>query len=236
MTEQSSNEPGGTRPESRTLPRLQTGLTVLERPERRSPALHRLVLAELGQRDGGTFWIDARNEASTYALYDLAPSPARLDGIRIARAFTAYQHHSLVRAVARQATSNIALVVAPRLTSLYRDDDVPDREATDLLESSLAMLSELADVLDVPVLATAESDAGGDLDALLADYADSEIACTRTRAGLKYASEDFETTVYLADGYWQTTIPYWVELFGAVVEDDPGVAAQALGLVEEIGV
>jgi hypothetical protein len=149
----------------------------------------------------------------------------------VARAFTAYQHHSLVRAVARQAAPNTGLVVAPCLASLYRDDDVPDREAADLFESSLTVLGELADVLDVPVLVTAEREnSQDDLDALVADYAADEIECTRTDAGLKYASEDFETTVYLSDGYWQTTIPYWVELFGAVVEDDPAVAAQAAGL------
>ena len=221
--------------ELRTLPRLESGLTVLERPERRSPALHRLALAELGRRDGETFWIDARNEASTYALYDLAPNRTRLDGIQVARAFTAYQHHSLVREVARSA-SNPALVVAPCLTSLYRDDDLPDWEAADLFESSLAVLGELADVFDAPVLVTAESGSDGPLRDLLADYADAEIECTRTDAGLRYASEDFETTVYLADGYWQTTIPYWVELFGAVVEEDPAIAAQAAGLVETVGV
>jgi hypothetical protein len=227
--------------EPATMPRLESGLTVLERPERRSTALHRLALAELGRRDGGAYWIDARNEASTYALYDLAPSRRRLDGIRVARAFTAYQHHSLVRAVARNASPDTALLVAPCLTSLYRDDDVPDREAADLLESSLTILGELADVLDVPVLVATErggvadagaSTAGDDLDALLADYADAEIECTRTSAGLKYASDDFEMTVYLSDGYWQTTIPYWVELFGAVVEDDPAVAARAAGLAD----
>jgi hypothetical protein len=222
--------------EPQTMPRLQSGLTVLERPERRSPALHRLALAELGQRDGETFWIDARNEASTYALYDLAPSRTRLDGIRVARAFTAYQHHSLVRTVARQAASDTALVVAPCLTSLYRDDDLPDWEAADLFESSLAVLGELADVFDVPVLVTAESGSDGPSRDLLAEYADAEIECTRTDEGLRYASEDFETTVYLADGYWQTTIPYWVELFGAVVEDDPVIAAQSAGLVETLGV
>ena len=219
---------------SRTLPRLDPGLTVLERPERRSPALHRLVLAELGRREGETFWVDAGNEASTYALYDLAPSRRRLDRVRVARAFTAYQHHSLVREVARSAR-NPALIVAPCLASLYRDDDVPAREAADLFESSLAILGELADVFDAPVVVTAGEGPGadGEYRDLLANYADAEIECTRTDAGLRYAGDDFETTVYLADGYWQTTIPYWVELFGAVVEDDPAVAARAAGLVAE---
>jgi hypothetical protein len=40
------------------------------------------------------------------------------------------------------------------------------------------------------------------------------VDCESTSQGLHYAAEDFETTVYVADGYWQTTIPYWVDLFG----------------------
>ncbi|WP_115862965.1 hypothetical protein [Halorussus litoreus] len=237
---------------SRIVPRLDSGLTVLDRPRRRSPALHQLVLAELAEREGRTFWVDARNEASTYALYELAPSRARLSGVRVARAFTAYQHHSLVRRAVREA-ADPALVVAPCLPSLYRDDDVPDREAADLFESSLTILREFGRATDAPVLVTAESadsavtstgastSAGADCDSdgdtfatLLGEYADGHIECTRTEAGLKYATEDFETTVYLDDGYWQTTIPYWVELFGAVAgeADDPALAAAAAGLVD----
>ncbi|MFC4551897.1 MULTISPECIES: hypothetical protein [Halorussus] len=219
---------GGTH--SKTLPRLEPGLTVLERPSRRSTALHRLALHELGERTGETLWVDARNQASTYALHELAPGRRRLDGVRVARAFTAYQHHSLVRAAARRASPSTALVVAPCVASLYRDDDLPDREGRDLLSASLAVLAELASALDLPVVVTAEG-ADAETAALVADYADAEIECTRTDAGLRYASDDFETTVYLDDGFWQTTIPYWVELLGAVAEDDPVAAATAAGLV-----
>ena len=257
---------GGATDEPTTLPRLRPGLTVLERPNRRSPALHRLVLAELGRGEippesrsgateprsngetrrtqrggsrsgaaksrnsGETLWVDARNEASTHELYRRASSGRRLDGVQVARAFTAHQHHSLVRRVARRASSKTSLVVVPCVASLYADDDLRTREGRDLLESSLAILAELADVLDAPVLLTAEGDDHADL---LADYADTEMECTRTDAGLRYATDDFETTVYLADGYWQTTIPYWVELLGAVAEaDDLAAAAAAAGLVE----
>ncbi|WP_435178551.1 hypothetical protein [Halorussus sp. AFM4] len=217
------------------MPRLETGLTVLDRPARRSPALHRLALAELAERDGAAYWLDARNEAATYALYDLAPSRGRLSDVRVARAFTAYQHHELVREVARTA-GDAGLVVAPCVASLYRDDDVPEWEAADLFESSLAVLSGLAESLDAPVLTTADRDAGGPYADLLADRADAEIECTRTDAGLKYVADGFETTVYLDDGFWQTTIPYWVELLGAVAEDDPAVAAEAMGLADGVGV
>jgi len=36
---------------------------------------------------------------------------------------------------------------------------------------------------------------------------------------------DFETTVYWQDGYWQTTVPYWVELLGAVEDKSAEVIA-----------
>jgi hypothetical protein len=36
--------------------------------------------------------------------------------------------------------------------------------------------------------------------------------------GYRFEGDDVETTVYWQDGAWQTTIPYWVELVGAVDE------------------
>lgn len=65
----------------------------------------------------------------------------------MARAFTAFQHHSLVRKIAR-STADSALVVGLYAAFLYRDDGVPDREADDPLEASLTVSAELADVFD----------------------------------------------------------------------------------------
>ncbi|MDS0473834.1 hypothetical protein [Natrinema sp. 1APR25-10V2] len=225
---------------------LDPGVTLLNVPSARSKIVHRLVCDRLadgaGTGDGGAaYWIDARSAASTHALYDCASSPRVLDRLRVARAFTAYQHHSLVRAVARRAAPTTALLAAPNVASLYRDDDLAAWERDDLLAASLEILSELGSVLDCPVLLTSADDGDGDVSDAVADRADTVIECARTREGIRFetAGDEAATTDATA-GYWhgtvwQTTIPYWVEVCGAVDAVDPVVAAHDRGLLEVSG-
>ncbi|MFC7240487.1 hypothetical protein ACFQS4_20190 [Saliphagus sp. GCM10025317] len=221
---------------------LESGLTLLRTPSRRSAAVHRLVceyLADVraspGRTDrpaeksatgdglrGRAYWIDAGNVASTHALYECAPGSGRaLERLRIARAFTVYQHHSLVRAVVRRADADTPLVVAPNVASLYQDGDLREWERTDLLASTLAVLGELGRGLECPVVITAGPDVPGATLERLEAAADSVIECTRTREGLRFEGEGFETMGYWHGPVWQTTIPYWVELFGAEALERP---------------
>lgn len=211
-----------------TTPDLHPGLTLLRRPSRRAPDVHALVAERLATIDGDVCWIDARDTASTHLLYDLVTHPGVLDDVRIARAWTAYQHHSLVRSLACEVDVDTSLVVAPAVTSLYYDDTLPDWEATDLRDSTLAILSEIADTFDVPVLVSTTPETGSARDVVT--WADREIRCAKTRVGYAFKAEDFQTTVYWGDGYFQTTIPYWVELLGRA-DEDLGVAVDAAGLL-----
>lgn len=131
------------------VPNLDNGLNLLETPARRSTALHQIALSHLRERDGWAVWIDARGNAATYLLED---EYHRTPDLRISRAFTAYQHYELVRLLPGNVPRNTGLVVLPFLTSLYRDEDVPDWEGTKYFESALAILVETADTFDVPVL------------------------------------------------------------------------------------
>ena len=202
------------------VPGLEPGVTLLSGgPD----ALHRLVAAELARGRTEALWVDPGMAVSTYALYDLVPSERALAGLQVARAFTAYQHHSLVRELPRRASARTELVVVPGVADLYRDEDVPDYEREELFEAALAVCAGLADSLSVPVLL---SDAGeDDLSALAAEHADVEVDAERTDQGLALRGGGFETLGYWGRDYWQTTIPYWVELFGAVDPEEPLVPA-----------
>ncbi|WP_440766108.1 hypothetical protein [Natronorubrum sp. DTA7] len=233
---------------------FEPGLTLLEVPSAGSTALHRLVgdrLAESAtEGDSGmnatAYWIDARNTAATQVLYDCVPSDRALEPLQVARAFTAYQHHSLVRRVTQRAGPETALIVAPNVASLYHDADLPEWEREDLLAASLETLAELGRVLSCPVLATSadENRAG-----TVAEYAEAVIECVRTREGIRLerssdecaepTDDDGETEPVIDDtaGYWhgthwQTTIPYWVDLYGAVAEGQSVVEAHDRGLLE----
>ncbi|GCF13225.1 hypothetical protein Harman_11600 [Haloarcula mannanilytica] len=204
----------GTADES--LPELEPGLTLLETPDPRSTALHQLALNTIQQTDGIAYWVDARNTSSSYTLHDMAPHRRILRRIRLARGFTAYQHFQVVRRVVNQATGRTGSIILPNLASLYRDDDVPMHESEPMLNAVLGALSEVADVYDIPVLVT---DAAADaFTELVAEQVATSYECERTPMGYRFVGDDYETTVYWADGYWQTTIPYWVDLLGVAEE------------------
>jgi hypothetical protein len=210
------------------LPSVSTGLTHLQVPQPRSTALHQVVVSELRERDGPVYWLDARNEACSYVLYELAPHHRLLDPVRVARAFTAYQHHTLVKRLVRRTSGRTAMLVAPNVASLYEDDDVPDYEREALLEAALTMLREVGATHDVPVLVTSGA-AEASTRRTVAAAADQVVTAERTRMGLRFAGDGAETTVYVEDGYWQTTIPYWVDLFGTVSSVDRPTPASDLG-------
>jgi len=97
------------------VPGLDPGLTLLDGgPE----AVHRVVAAELADGRTEALWVDPGMAVSVHALYDLAPSRRTLAGLRIARAFTAYQHHALVRELVQQAGPRTELVVLPAFNGL----------------------------------------------------------------------------------------------------------------------
>lgn len=211
-----------------TTPPLGAGLTFVEQPDR--GAIHRLVLGAecdgetsaapraADSRTGGareTLWIDAGGTASTYGLTAQAPNRRALRGIRIARAFTAHQHHQLVRNAVEAASGRTGLVVAPNVAALYENADAPAAEIDRLFDASLGLLADLGTALDVPVLVSAPH-AGDERQATVRERASEEIECRRTDLGYAFATDEFQTTGYWQEGWWQTTIPYWVELFGAV--------------------
>jgi hypothetical protein len=201
----------------RTVPDLDPGLTVLETPDRRSGGLYQVALQTIRRTDGRVYWLDARNTASTYALGDAVSSDRLLGRLRIARAFTAYQHLTLVERVLDQASPRTGCLVVPNVASLYRDDDVPDHEAAPLLETAVSALAEIGAAFDLPVLATLAGP-DDDLGDVVTARADAEVACERTQMGYRFEGADFETDVYWTDDWWQTTVPYWVALLGAADE------------------
>ena len=175
-------------------------------------------------------------------LYECASSPRVLEPLRIARAFTAYQHHSLVRDVTRRAGPDASLLVAPNVAALYHDADLPEWEREDLLAASLETLAELGRVLDCPVVVTSADD---DRVATISERADATIECVRTREGIRLERVDDaadadggpaavvdETAGYWHERYWQTTIPYWADLYGAVAEPLSVVEAHDRDLLE----
>ncbi|WP_136687508.1 hypothetical protein [Halorhabdus amylolytica] len=207
------------------FPTLDAGVTFLD--DRDAPAaLYRLVGDHLAGTEGPAYWLDARNAAVPGVIRRHAVGRTAAT-LRVARAFTGYQHYELVRGLPQRVSPRTTLVVAPNLDALYAEDDVPDQEAETMLEATLAILKELADAVDCPVLVTAESDSER-----VRAAADRTLDATETRAGLRVDGPAFGTDVYWGPWGYQTTIPYWVELLGtadgARAAEEPLIAETAI--------
>jgi hypothetical protein len=217
-------------------PDLGPGVTLLIHGSPRSAAVHDLLAPAVAATDGPCLWIDARNAAVTDALHERT-ARGGLRHLRVARAFTAYQHLTLVRRLPGLAGPDTGLVAAPNVASLYRDDDLPAWEADRLFAAALTVLGELAGALDCPVVLTesrADRERGdGALADRLVDAADREVDCRETPLGTRFEAEDFDTPGYWAADWWQTTVPYWADVCGvtddirASLDDPADVAAGA---------
>lgn len=127
---------------------------------------HRLVMgllagATAGGReavvvDGGN-WLDAYRLGESAERLGLARAEA-LDGVRVARGFTAYQLQSLVEdalpRILAEGDGRVGLVLASCLPDMYLDDDLKRGEARVLLARAMATLRRVAEEHQVAVVVT----------------------------------------------------------------------------------
>lgn len=190
------------------LPTLDTGLTLLETDDRASGALHSLVLDHVLLESGSAVWIDSRGNGTTQPMADLAPSMRVLDRVHIARAFTPWQHYSLLDDVPAAIPDDVELVVLPDVDAFYRADDLRAGEAKRMLTTALRRVVRLAVDYDLPVLVTRTAD-----DAFsepVADVSTTVLQCEQTAFGPRFSGAEFETLVYpVEEGFVQTTFAFW---------------------------
>ena len=191
------------------LPTLNGGIHLLETDSRTSGALQSLVLDHLLTHGEATeaVWVDSRGNGSAAPLARLAPSMWILNRVEIARGFTAFQHYSLLDDLIAQVESNTALVVLPELDWFYRSDDLHHGEGERMLSAGVALVEDLHERSDVPILVTQTASDG--FSQPVRGMADEVIRCEVTQQGPRFIGEGFETLVYPGNGYVQTTLAYW---------------------------
>lgn len=191
-----------------TFPRLDDGLTLLSVADRAVGALHSLVLDHLLATGGTAVWVDSRNTATTQHLSTVTPSRQLLDRIRVARAFTPFQHYALVDDLADAIDPGDGLVVAPLVDWFYREDELRDGEDEAMLAGVLDELAALADRVDVPVLLSRHAATG--VGSVVERYVDRRLDCTLTEFGPRFSGDEFETLLFDSpDGTVQTTLAFW---------------------------
>lgn len=205
------------------LPELDAGVHCLETDGDETGPLQSLALDHVLTAGGDARWVDAMGRATTTTLARLAPSPRLLERIRVARGFTAHQHHRLVERLETTLHDGTTLAVCPAVDGLYRE--APD-DGRRLLASTLGRLEGLADDHDLTVLVTRTR--ADEFAAPVVDGA-SRLRCTATRFGPRFVGEGFETLVYPDGEYVQTTLAFWARVLGrrrAATGESPEVGAR----------
>ncbi|SIR65108.1 hypothetical protein SAMN05421858_3126 [Haladaptatus litoreus] len=190
------------------LPTIDSGITLLETDERATGALQSLVLDQILLEGGSAIWMDANGHGTTEQLSRIAPSMRALDRIRIARAFTPWQHQSLCQDLAPEITEETAVAVLPAFDWFYRSEDLPRGNGERMLTAAVDLVSEIAETYDIPVLVTQHTD--DELTAPIRERADDVIRCKQTPYGPRFTGDEYETLVYpLDNGMMQTTLAFW---------------------------
>ncbi|MDL0127626.1 hypothetical protein [Halobacterium salinarum] len=202
-------------PAPANLPDLSPNVTLLDAETDIRPSLHALTIDELrlsGASGKSTaLWVDTGRHAQTTSLHDLTPSPRVLDRIHLARGFTAFQHHALIRNAIAQIDATTVAFVVPAVDAPYRDSDLPRERARDLLLRVLAHLSCVPRQYNISVLVTTSG--ADDLAAPVNELATDILTYRETRCGPRFEGADHDTLVYdVGDGWVQTTLAYWQQV------------------------
>jgi len=195
------------------LPDLDDAVQLLEAEETDvRPPLHALTLDQVllsgASGESTATWVGTGQYAQTTSLHDLAPAPRVLDRIDVARGFTAYQHHALVRQAIDELDATSVMLVVPAVDAPYRQSDLADEEAREMLVRVLAQLASVPRQYNIPVLVTRSGT--DELGAAVEELAVDTLTYRETRAGPRFEGEEHETLVYdVGDGWVQTTLAYW---------------------------
>lgn len=193
-----------------SLPALEPGITRIETDERATGALASLVLDRAMVDDGPVWWVDSNGHARTGRLARLAPSMRTLERLRVARAFTPYQHSALVQRLTERVTDDASLAVCPALDGQYRSGDAPRGAPRRMVESAVTRLRELADAVGLTVLVTCRTEDA--LSGPIVDAADRTLRCERTQFGPRFVGTETETLVYEDATGVQTTLAFWARV------------------------
>lgn len=208
------SQPTATFPE---LPTLESEIILLESESAPMPVLPSLILDQVLTGNGPAYWIDAGGHAQTTVLSELTPDPRVLDRIQIARAFTPYQHVTLLSTLDATAAETPGIIVCPAFDLLYRENDLPETTAQEFLLRGLAAVAGSRRTHECPLIITRTKD--DTLSAPLEAAATRTVHCESTRFGPRFIGDDFETLVYPETNGWaQTTLAFWQRVLATRVQ------------------
>lgn len=185
------------------FPEIATGINLVEAPKD-LPVLQRIAAEAVKARGSEALWIDTGNESSTYELSRMLDE-REMQRVRIGRAFTAFQHHSLVREAEKYLTPAVDTLILSNLPQMYMEG-LDQKEVEDLFLETWRSLKQLAEKNDLRIVVTARD--RNPLKPFIRDNCGNELKVEKNSQGVVYDGPSDET-VYRGQGYYQTTVTAW---------------------------
>lgn len=126
-----------------------------------------------------------------------------LDKIEIARAFTTYQHYTLIQSVENELKDSTNILVVPSIDQLYIEGQLGEEESKELLKQSMDHLNRVSQELELKVIVTVKR--SNEMKEIVQSYVDKEID------GSKIETESFDRGSYVDPYSFQTTIPDYLQ-------------------------
>lgn len=186
-----------------TVPGLKEGINLIDKPSG-VPVFQELLGHHL-EPDSEALWIDTGNEASTYAL--ASQDRSLMERVRIARAFTPFQHHTLSTSLGEYSGSETEVMVLPRVNQLYLESGLKEWERRELFQEAWSSVMRLQEEKSLKVMVSAVEDS--ETGSMVKADSDNRIEVGQTSQGRRYVSDSFRQLTYPGDGYIQTTVPMW---------------------------
>ncbi|MBY6293934.1 hypothetical protein GLU60_00930 [Nanohaloarchaea archaeon H01] len=163
------------------------------------------LLAENLVGNSEAVWIDVGNESSTYELSKLG-GEKMLESVRIGRAFTPFQHYSLVNQLGSFLDPETEILVFPNIDRIYLEGQTGEDDSRQLFMEMWNHLTNIVEQEDLKLLVSVSRSEFGYQVRL--DKKNS-IKVENTGQGWKFESGGSETFLYRKGRSLQTTLPYW---------------------------
>lgn len=190
------------------FPELEPGINLVKGG---SEVVESLISRTLYSRGGECVWIDSANNARTGFI-----SSEGLDReVKVARAFTAHQHLSLVEKAEAETGDKTSILALPSMNYLYEKPEIADYEKEEMFSQTVAKIAEISKRLEIPAVVTPSD---GNLNWVMEAVASQIIEVQNTSQGYRVKSDSFVPEAYPDGKAFQTTVSHWVEKEPEVVK------------------
>lgn len=184
---------------------LENGVNLIVHKGDKYSVLHKITAQITGKHGYNALWIDTENHGSSYQLA-AAGDQEILEKVEIARAFTTYQHYTLVQRIDDYINTDTELVLLPSIDGLYETGQLGEEESQELLKQSLNHLKKLAENKDLEIAVTVSKAGKGEYHELVREKSVKKIEAEKHLLDEELVEES-------GYGYrvLQTRIPDWIE-------------------------